>query len=120
MYIAFIILAIISFLLSVMHGIFVLPLAFFIWKIAHVVQVQKDLLYAHIRERNNSMPEVFRKHRDSLVNYVTWGCISLSFLYLAAKTWKLVRVMHEDHGNLLPSSIADIQERDEEAQLEER
>jgi len=101
------------------HPIFILGCVWSLMKISSVIHCQKEMLYNYICYKNDSMPKVFRKHRDSIVNYVTWGCISLSFLYLLAKTWKLVRVMHEDHGNLLPTSFEDIQERDKEAQIEE-
>nr|QUS52751.1 hypothetical protein 1 [Mute swan feces associated picorna-like virus 29] len=121
MYIALIAMLLFAvFMTLTVHSVFIIVVFYLLAKIANVVEVQKELLYRHICEKNNSMPEVFRKHRDSMVNYVTWGCISLSFLYLLAKTWKLVRVMHEDHGNLLPTSFTDIQERDEEAQLEDK
>lgn len=96
------------------------PFIFYsLYKLANMIEVHKELLYTRIKNDNNNMPEVFKKHRDGMVNYITWACVSLSFLYLLAKTWKLFRVVHEEQGNLAPTSYADILARDKEAELEE-
>lgn len=99
---------------------FLLALVFPLYSLCIVIETEKARLYAKVCEDNAAMPEIFKKHRDAYVEYITGACLALSLLYLLVQTYRLVKILPSSQGNLAPTSINDIVERDTESNIEEQ
>lgn len=95
-----------------------LPLALYISY--NVIETEKVRLLAKIREENGSMPAIFRKYRDSYITYICGASAIIAVLYIVVQAWKFSHwVAVEEQGNLAPTSITEVEERDKEAEVEE-
>jgi len=99
------------------HWAFLFLLAVPIHRAAAGVELEKARLYAQVKKDNNAMPEIFKKYRDGFIEYITGACVVISFIYLLSQTWELIKVIPEAQGNLAPTSVEEIHERDKEATL---
>ncbi len=115
---------IITFIFSCCLPVKILHFAFFLnllLRCARVVELEKARLYALICEENASMNSTFKKYRDASVSYITGGCLTLGTLYAFSCIWKHIRAIKlEPQGNLVPTSMRDVEERDAEAEVEQK
>lgn len=87
-------------------------------KLAQTVETEKARLYARICADNDGMSATFKEIRGSFVTYVTNGCLVLGAVYGLACIYRHLNVtFYEEQGNLSPSKMEDIVERDKEAEL---
>lgn len=99
-------------------SLLLIPLAIYISY--NVIETEKARLLAKIREENGSMPAIFRKYRDSYITYICGASAVIALLYIVVQAWKFSRwVTVEEQGNLTPTSIEDVEVRDQEAEVEE-
>jgi len=90
-------------------------------QVSRVVEIEKARLYARINAENESMNVTFRKYRDASVSYITGGCLLLGSLYAFSCIWKHVRAIKlEPQGNLAPTTYQDVEQRDQEAEIEQQ
>lgn len=99
--------------LTILVGIvsFVLFLIYY----AGIVETKKEAYFKAIVERNGSLHEAFKSARDKHVHYACGLLASLGVLYGAVQVVKALRKSMGIQGSLMPRSVADIQERDKEA-----
>jgi hypothetical protein len=89
-------------------------------RFSQVTEIEKARLYARINHENGSLNVTFRKYRDASVSYLTGGCIALGTIYALSCIWKHIRLVElQPQGNLSPTSIREVEERDEEAEIEQ-
>lgn len=99
--------------------IFILILCWAITRLGCVIETEKTRLYVKIADANGSMEAIFKEYREASVCYITNGCLLIGTFYALACIWKHLRVLNmEPQGNIAPTSIAEIEERDAEAELE--
>lgn len=91
-----------------------LLLVFSISGIAGVVEFEKDKLYEEVLSDNEAMPTLFRMYRDRHVKWITGTCVVIAALYAITQVYKAFRVVPTPQGNLAPTSMMDIVERDSE------
>lgn len=80
-----------------------------------VVWVEKEALYKRLRNDNRAMPEALRKYRDGYTQYITAACSVVAALYLLSKVWKSIKLTQLPQGNISPTSMQEIEERDLES-----
>jgi hypothetical protein len=102
-----------SYHLSVLTS-FVCIVYFFICY-AGVVEAKKHAYLQEIHTRRGVLPKLFKSVRDKHVQYACALFASLSAIYAIVKVVKALRVSLTMQGSLQPSSIADILNRDKEA-----
>ena len=85
-----------------------------LYRMASITRTVSERVYTEIRDRNDSMPEVFKRVRDNHARYILGACGVLGALYTLLKIWQGFRA-HSQHGNLNPKSAQEIEERDAEA-----
>lgn len=95
----------------------IVPLFLAIYCFSVAKETEKARLYARIRDENVAMPDIMVKYRESWVQYITSGSLVLATIYVVVCTWRCIRVMPTVQGNLMPKTMADIKERDAEAEL---
>lgn len=81
---------------------------------AGVVKFEKKLMYDDIVADNKSMPLVFKMYRDRHVKWITGACLTIAALYAVAQIYKALRVIPSPQGNIAPTGMQEIVERDEE------
>ena len=82
--------------------------------IAGVVACEKKKLYTEVSEDNKAMPKVFKMYRNRHVKWITGACLVIASLYALSQIWKAVQVVPTAQGNLAPTSMVEIKERDAE------
>jgi len=92
----------------------VVLLAFPLSGISGVVEYEKKKLYTEVAADNEAMPKVFKMYRDKHVQWITRVCVAIAGLYALAQVWKAIKVMPSPQGNIAPTSMVDIKERDEQ------
>lgn len=103
------------FALSMKYSIYLMCLSYFsLTGIAGIVKCEKQRLYDRVVSDNKAMPLVFKRYRDRHVKWITGACMIVASLYALAQIWKAIKVVPSAQGNLAPSSIVEIRERDEE------
>merc|ERR1719245_2813850 len=84
------------------HSLCLVMLAYPLAGIAGVVKFEKERLYEEVASDNEAMPELFKMYRDRHIKWITGACLVVAGLYAVAQ------------GNLAPTSITEIVERDTE------
>lgn len=85
--------------------------------IAGIIETKKEAYMARLVASRETLPELFKTLRDQHVKYACGIFASLGLLYGAAQTIKALRSNISFQGKLAPKSIADIRERDMEANV---
>lgn len=86
-----------------------------IYRTTIIVETVKERVYNEIAQRNDAMPEIFKRVRDNQSRYVLMALGSFGALYTLLKVWQGIRnSMVKSHGNLAPTSYDDIAARDAE------
>lgn len=92
---------------------------YFLVQIGTVVETEKVRLYSMIEEEHENNAAMFRQYREASAHYITGGCILLGTIYALSLIWKRLRSVDlTPQGNLMPTSMEDIVERDKEAKIE--
>lgn len=99
--------------------IFMVLLCFPIYLSHTAIECEKRRLLARIKDENGSMPDIMKEYRDGYIRYITGACIGISFLYLMVNTVKLIRLIPGEQGNLMPTKMTEIDDRDQEKVIEE-
>jgi hypothetical protein len=93
-------------------AIFLLSVAYAVTCYAGVIEAKKNAYLVEIHRRRGVLPELFKSARDKHVQYACGIFASLSVLYGVAKVVKALRHSLSMQGSLMPTSIAEIRERD--------
>ena len=91
--------------------------AYYMITIAGVIETKKEAYMARLVASRETLPELFKTLRDQHVKYACGLFASLGLLYGAAQTIKALKANISFQGKLAPKSIADIRERDMEADV---
>jgi len=95
----------------------VIGFAYYMITIAGVIETKKEAYMARLVASRETLPELFKTLRDQHVKYACGIFASLGLLYGAAQTIKALKANISFQGKLAPKSIADIRERDKEANV---
>lgn len=93
-------------------AIFLLSVPYAVTCYAGVIEAKKNAYLVEIHRRRGVLPELFKSARDKHVQYACGIFASLSVLYGVAKVVKALRHSLSMQGSLMPTSIAEIRERD--------
>lgn len=96
------------------HSLCLVMLAYPLAGIAGVVKFEKERLYEEVASDNEAMPELFKMYRDRHIKWITGACLVVAGLYAIAQVYKAFKVVPVPQGNLAPTSITEIVERDTE------
>lgn len=96
------------------HFLFLPLLAFPLVGIAGVVEFEKKRMYDDVASDNKAMPKVFKMYRDRHIKWITGTCAVIAALYAIAQIYKAFKVVPIPQGNLAPTSMEEIIERDSE------
>lgn len=80
-----------------------------------IVETKKNEYFKHLVKARGVLPIVFKNIRDQHVNYACGAFAGLAVLYGIAQTIKALKSNISLQGKLMPRCVADIQERDQEA-----
>jgi hypothetical protein len=94
-----------------------LGLLYYMVTIAGVIETKKEAYMARLVASRETLPELFKTLRDEHVKFACGIFASLGILYGAAQTYKALKANVSWQGKLAPKSVADIRERDEEADV---
>jgi len=89
--------------------------AFFLCYYGCVIEAKKEAYFQAIVKQNGSLHAAFMSARDKHVHYACGLLASLGVLYGVAQVVKALRKSFSAQGSLRPRSIADVQQRDAEA-----
>lgn len=95
------------------HRILFLLLLPNFYGMAGIVKFEKEMWYSKVVADNAAMPKIFKLRRDRHVKWITGVCLVIAALYGVAMVWRAFKVAPAQ-GNLNPSGIIDIKERDSE------
>jgi hypothetical protein len=93
---------------------YVVTLAFPLSGITGIVQFEKKRMYAEVAADNDAMPRVFKMYRDRHVKWITGACMAVATLYAVAQIYKAFKITPVPQGNIAPSTMREIVERDAE------
>lgn len=79
-----------------------------------VVEFEKRRMYDDVAADNRAMPAVFKMYRDRHIKWITGTCLVIAALYAVAQIYKAFKVVPVPQGNLAPSTINEVVERDSE------
>jgi hypothetical protein len=82
--------------------------------VSGVVRFEKKRMYDEVAQDNQAMPKVFKMYRDRHVKWITGVCVSIAALYAVAQIYKAFKVVPVPQGNIAPSCMKDVVERDSE------
>ncbi len=85
-----------------------------LYGVVGVVNFEKNHWYNKVASENQAMPRVFKMYRNRHVKWITGVCIVVATCYAAAQAWRCFKTTPEAQGNLQPSNMKVIQERDAE------
>lgn len=74
---------------------------------------RKNELVSQLRDMNGAMPLVFRRIRDNHIQHIAAAGTLLGVLYVAVRAYRASKVLSHQ-GNLAPTSLEEVQERDSE------
>ena len=93
---------------------FMISLFAFMLYYASVVEHTKSAYYQAIMDRNDAMPEMFKKVREDHMKYLCGSIAGFGVLWGLYQTYKALRSVTSFQGNLKPVSIQEITARDSE------
>lgn len=93
---------------------FLLFLIFPMSGITGVTRFEKNLMYDEVVRDNNAMPAVFKMYRDRHIKWITGTCLVIAALYAVAQIYKAFKIVPVPQGNIAPTSMQEIEERDSE------
>lgn len=74
----------------------------------------KSAIYAEINRRREALPDSLKKYRENHMKYVLGASAAIGAVYALVSLWKATKFVPETQGNLAPTSMTDIDERDSE------
>ena len=89
----------------------------FLFYYATIVENVKETYYEEVKKRRDIMPEMFVQIRENHMKYVCGAIAGFSVIWGVVKTVQAFRAMTSFQGVLKPKSIAEIKQRDSEANV---
>lgn len=116
--VAFVTCSFIYFFSSILASISVVICAIcFLFYYATIVENVKETYYEEVKKRRDIMPEMFVQIRENHMKYVCGAIAGFSVIWGVVKTVQAFRAMTSFQGVLKPKSIAEIKQRDSEANV---
>lgn len=79
----------------------------------HLITSYRQYLMERLVASRGTVPLIFKDFRDNQVKYLTRTCVAMAGVYAMVKAYRLFKSV-TPQGNLSPTSMADIEERDAE------
>lgn len=77
-------------------------------------EVAKSAIYSEIQRRREALPESMKLYRESHMKYILGASASLGAIYALVSLWRATKLIPEAQGNLAPTKMSEIKERDAE------
>jgi hypothetical protein len=74
----------------------------------------KSAIYAEINRRREALPTSMKHYRENHMKYVLGASAAIGAIYALVSLWKATKMIPEPQGNLAPTSMDQIDERDSE------
>jgi Holliday junction resolvase-like predicted endonuclease len=96
---------------------FTISILFWIFGVVVAKSRTKKLLVEELKRRNDTLPLVIKRARDTYAKNLCYACAGIAALYALARVYKAWRAIHATHGSLEPMTQSDVDIRDAEVSV---